>query len=39
MVLEIDGVKRRVSLGLKQTQRNPWEVFAEMHPEGTEVEG
>ena len=39
MVLEIDGVKRRVSLGLKQTQRNPWEVFAEQFPEGTEVEG
>ena len=39
MVLEIDGVKRRVSLGLKQTQRNPWEVFAETHPEGTEVKG
>jgi small subunit ribosomal protein S1 len=39
MVLEIDETKRRVSLGLKQTQRNPWEVFAETHPEGTEVEG
>ena len=39
MVLEIDGSKRRVSLGLKQTMRNPWEVFAETHPEGTEVEG
>ncbi len=39
MVLEIDPVKRRVSLGLKQTMRNPWEVFAETHPEGTEVEG
>ncbi len=39
MVLEIDSDKRRVSLGLKQTQRNPWEVFAETHPEGTEVEG
>ncbi|MEM9709629.1 MAG: 30S ribosomal protein S1 [Pseudomonadota bacterium] len=39
MVLEIDGVKRRVSLGLKQTMRNPWEVFAEGHPEGTPVEG
>jgi small subunit ribosomal protein S1 len=39
MVLEIDSVKRRVSLGLKQTQRNPWEVFAEQFPEGTEVEG
>ena len=39
MVLEIDSAKRRVSLGLKQTMRNPWEVFAETHPEGKEVEG
>ena len=39
MVLEIDSAKRRVSLGLKQTQRNPWEVFTEIHPGGTEVEG
>ena len=39
MVLEIDSAKRRVSLGLKQTMRNPWEVFAETHPEGTKVEG
>ncbi|PWE31347.1 30S ribosomal protein S1 [Maritimibacter sp. 55A14] len=39
MVLEIDTAKRRVSLGLKQTMRNPWELFAETHPIGTEVEG
>jgi small subunit ribosomal protein S1 len=39
MVLEIDSAKRRVSLGLKQTQRNPWEVFAETHPAGTQIEG
>ena len=39
MVLEINSAKRRVSLGLKQTMRNPWEVFAETHPEGTQVEG
>ena len=39
MVLEIDSAKRRVSLGLKQTMRNPWEVFAETHPSGTPVEG
>ncbi|MGR3342434.1 MAG: 30S ribosomal protein S1 [Paracoccaceae bacterium] len=39
MVLEIDTAKRRVSLGLKQTMRNPWEVFAETHPAGTPVEG
>jgi len=39
MVLEIDPTKRRVSLGLKQTMRNPWEVFAEDNPVGKEVEG
>jgi small subunit ribosomal protein S1 len=39
MVLEIDSAKRRVSLGLKQTMRNPWELFAESHPPGTEIEG
>ena len=39
MVLEIDTTKRRVSLGLKQTMRNPWEVFAETHPVNTPVEG
>ncbi|WP_274520096.1 30S ribosomal protein S1 [Meridianimarinicoccus roseus] len=39
MVLEIDPAKRRVSLGLKQTMRNPWEVFEEKYPVGTEVEG
>jgi small subunit ribosomal protein S1 len=39
MVLEIDSAKRRVSLGLKQTQRNPWEVFAESNPVGSGIEG
>ena len=39
MVLEIDSAKRRVSLGLKQVMRNPWEVFAENHPAGTQIEG
>jgi small subunit ribosomal protein S1 len=38
-VLEVDPVKRRISLGLKQTMRNPWEVFVERHPPGTTVEG
>jgi small subunit ribosomal protein S1 len=38
-VLEVDPVKRRISLGLKQTLRNPWEVFAEQHPSGAVVEG
>jgi small subunit ribosomal protein S1 len=39
MVLEIDSAKRRVSLGLKQTMRNPWEVFAENNPVSKEIEG
>jgi small subunit ribosomal protein S1 len=39
MVLEIDSAKRRVSLGLKQTIRNPWEVFAEQHPPGSVITG
>ena len=33
-VLEVDSVKRRISLGLKQTMRNPWEVFVEKFPVG-----
>ncbi|TIX50308.1 30S ribosomal protein S1 [Alteraurantiacibacter aquimixticola] len=39
MVLEVDSEKRRISLGLKQAQRNPWEEFAEKHPVGSTVEG
>ncbi|SFN90223.1 SSU ribosomal protein S1P [Cohaesibacter marisflavi] len=39
MILEVDPVKRRVSLGLKQTLDNPWAVFAENNPAGTVVEG
>ena len=39
MVLEIDTVKRRVSLGLKQTQGNPWENFSSNVSVGAEVEG
>ncbi|WP_338447450.1 30S ribosomal protein S1 [Pelagerythrobacter marensis] len=39
MVLEVDSEKRRISLGLKQAQRNPWEEFAEKHPIGSKVSG
>ncbi len=39
LVLEVDSDKRRISLGLKQAQRNPWEEFAETHPVGSNVEG
>jgi small subunit ribosomal protein S1 len=39
MVLDVDSSKRRISLGLKQVQRNPWEQFVDEHPIGSEVEG
>ncbi|MEM9500458.1 MAG: 30S ribosomal protein S1 [Pseudomonadota bacterium] len=39
LVLEVDSEKRRISLGLKQAQRNPWEEFADKHPVGAEVTG
>ena len=38
-VLEVDPVKRRISLGLKQTVNNPWATFSEKYPPGTTVEG
>jgi len=38
-ILEVDSQKRRISLGLKQTQDNPWEVFLAAHPKGSVVEG
>ncbi len=38
-VLEVDPNKRRISLGLKQTQDNPWEAFISVHPKGSTVEG
>ena len=39
MILDVDGPKRRISLGLKQAQGNPWELFAEAHPPGSTIEG
>ncbi len=38
-ILEVDSNKRRISLGLKQTQENPWEAFLSQHPKGSLVEG
>jgi small subunit ribosomal protein S1 len=38
-ILEVDPHKRRISLGLKQTQDNPWESFLAAHPKGSVVEG
>ena len=38
-VLEVDSNKRRISLGLKQTQENPWNAFTANHPAGSTIEG
>jgi small subunit ribosomal protein S1 len=38
-VLDVDAAKRRISLGLKQVSRNPWEQFQDEHPIGSTVEG
>ncbi|MDG6897103.1 30S ribosomal protein S1 [Actinobacillus delphinicola] len=39
MVLDIDEERRRISLGLKQCQPNPWLKFAETHQKGERVSG
>ncbi len=39
MVLDVDAEKRRISLGIKQTQSNPWERFAAEHGPGSTIEG
>jgi len=38
-VLDVDGEKRRISLGIKQVQANPWDAFIAEHPVGSIVEG
>jgi small subunit ribosomal protein S1 len=38
-VLGVDEGNRRISLGLKQTEPNPWQALAEQHPVGTHVKG
>jgi small subunit ribosomal protein S1 len=38
-VLGVDEGNRRISLGLKQTEPNPWEVLAERHTPGSHVKG
>jgi len=39
VVLDVDASKRRISLGLKQAQDNPWDAFVAQHPIGSTVEG
>ncbi|MEL6498548.1 MAG: 30S ribosomal protein S1 [Planctomycetota bacterium] len=39
VVLDIDKNKQEISLGMKQTEVNPWELVAEKYPPGTIIEG
>src|SRR5690554_3509446 len=39
MILEIDEERRRISLGIKQCQPNPWEEFAKGFQKGDKVSG
>jgi small subunit ribosomal protein S1 len=39
MILEIDEQRRRISLGMKQCQSNPWDDFAINHKKGDKVKG
>jgi small subunit ribosomal protein S1 len=39
VILDVDGPKRRISLGLKQASGNPWDVFAEANQPGAVIEG
>ncbi|HJR14781.1 MAG TPA: 30S ribosomal protein S1 [Rhodanobacteraceae bacterium] len=39
MVLDVDEERRRISLGMKQTQSNPWETFAATFKKGDKVHG
>ncbi len=39
MVLDIDEERRRISLGIKQCQGNPWEEFAVLHNKGDKIKG
>ena len=38
-VLHVDQTSRKISLGMKQTAPNPWDIIEEKYPEGTEIEG
>jgi small subunit ribosomal protein S1 len=39
VVLEIDKEKQEISLGIKQTEINPWELVSQKYPPGTIIEG
>lgn len=39
LVLDIDTGNRRISLGMKQTEANPWDIIAEKYPVGAKIKG
>ncbi len=39
IVLDVDESKRRISLGMKQVQENPWKAFGDTHTIGDVIEG
>ena len=39
VVLDIDKEGKKISLGLRQKTRNPWEVLAEKYPAGSRIKG
>ena len=39
VIIDVDGEKRRISLGMKQAQSNPWDAFLAEHPIGSVVTG
>ncbi|PID54952.1 MAG: 30S ribosomal protein S1 [Gammaproteobacteria bacterium] len=39
MILDIDEERRRISLGIKQCQQNPWDAFASQHSKGDRITG
>ncbi len=39
MVLDIDAERRRISLGIKQCQQNPWDAFASQYSKGDKISG
>jgi small subunit ribosomal protein S1 len=39
LVLEVDPQNRKISLGMKQTEQDPWSLLEERYPPGTKVHG
>ena len=39
LVLDIDEERRRISLGIKQCQQNPWDAFASQYAKGAKISG